>query len=43
VQHGFQYPGLLHFLAKRGKEGGPEEVRLTAIDATIPRSALNVM
>jgi hypothetical protein len=35
VQHGLQYPGLLHFMAKR--EGGPPEVRLTAIDATIPR------
>jgi len=29
VQHGFQYPGLFHLLARR--EGGPPEVRVTAI------------
>ncbi|CAD6342729.1 unnamed protein product [Miscanthus lutarioriparius] len=34
VQHGFQYPGLLHLLAKR--EGGPPEVRFTAIAVPQP-------
>ncbi|CAO1940539.1 unnamed protein product [Urochloa humidicola] len=34
VQHGFQYPGLLHFLSKR--DGGPPEVRVTAIAVPQP-------
>ncbi|XP_062197627.1 scarecrow-like protein 34 [Phragmites australis] len=34
VQHGFQWPGLLHLLANR--EGGPPEVRFTAIDVPQP-------
>ncbi|CAL4985792.1 unnamed protein product [Urochloa decumbens] len=34
VRHGFQYPGLLHMLSKR--EGGPPEVRVTAIDVPQP-------
>jgi hypothetical protein len=34
VQHGFQWPGLLHFLANR--EGGPPEVRFTGIDLPQP-------
>ncbi|GJN05189.1 hypothetical protein PR202_ga22798 [Eleusine coracana subsp. coracana] len=34
IQHGFQWPGLLHFLANR--EGGPPEVRFTGIDLPQP-------
>jgi len=34
VQYGLQWPGLLHFLARR--EGGPPEVRFTAIDLPQP-------
>uniref|UniRef100_A0A0A8YLX3 Uncharacterized protein n=1 Tax=Arundo donax TaxID=35708 RepID=A0A0A8YLX3_ARUDO len=34
VQHGFQWPGLIHFLAHR--EGGPPEVRFTGIDLPQP-------
>ncbi|XP_066390779.1 scarecrow-like protein 34 [Miscanthus floridulus] len=34
VQHGFHYPGLFHLLARR--EGGPPEVRVTAIAVPQP-------
>ncbi|KAL6654481.1 hypothetical protein ACP70R_007946 [Stipagrostis hirtigluma subsp. patula] len=34
VHHGFQWPGLLHFLSNR--EGGPPEVRFTGIDLPQP-------
>jgi hypothetical protein len=34
AQHGFQYPGLFHLLARR--EGGPPEVRVTAIAVPQP-------
>ncbi|RLM70133.1 scarecrow-like protein 34 [Panicum miliaceum] len=34
VQYGLQWPGLLHFLARR--EGGPPEVRFTGIDLPQP-------
>jgi hypothetical protein len=34
VQHGFQYPNLLYYLAKR--KGGPPEVRVTAIAVPQP-------
>ncbi|TVU23267.1 hypothetical protein EJB05_25622, partial [Eragrostis curvula] len=34
VEHGFQWPTLLHFLA--GREGGPPEVRFTGIDLPQP-------